>query len=41
MAEYKGSNVEGQRQSMLEKQREQMMRDFEQQRKKIQKVCCY
>ncbi|KAI9594243.1 XAP5, circadian clock regulator-domain-containing protein [Syncephalis fuscata] len=37
MAEYKGSNIEGQRQTMLEKQREQMMRDFEQQRRKIQK----
>jgi hypothetical protein len=38
MAEYKGSNMDGQRQTMLEKQREQMMRDFERQREKIQKV---
>ncbi|RKP06169.1 FAM50A protein [Thamnocephalis sphaerospora] len=37
MAEYKGASSEGQRQVMLEKRREQMMRDFEQQREKIQK----
>jgi hypothetical protein len=38
MAEYKGTSLEGQRQAMLEKKRKEMLKEFEQQREKIQKV---